>query len=121
MYRAIFGIVKKGKRLDVAELKALYALIEPTLLKLKMKRLKAKDLDERLIEAFPFFYEYFALHSEKPDSYWENLNGSFPEKKADREYRKAFRETWKALYPSAKKLTPEEKAAKAAAKAAAKK
>jgi len=99
MYRAVFGILKKGKELDAAELKALYALMEPTLKKLKMKRISPKELDKRLIEAFPLFYEFFAIHSEKPDSYWESIDGSFPEKKAEKALRKAFRETWKKLYP----------------------
>ncbi len=103
MYRAVFGWIKKGNIPTEPELKALYALMEPTIKALKMKRVPPKDLDMRLVEAFPAFYEYFAIRSQKPDSYWENLNGSFPEKKAEKSLRKAFRETWKALYPPKKK------------------
>ena len=53
MYRTVFGWIKKGGKPDEAGLKALYALMEPTLRTLKMKRLTTKNLDDRLVSAFP--------------------------------------------------------------------
>jgi len=103
MYRTVFGWIKKGGKPDEAGLKALYALMEPTLRTLKMKRLTTKNLDDRLVSAFPVFYEYFALVSSQPAQYWQRLDNSFPEKKAERDMRKSFRALWKELYPPAPK------------------
>lgn len=106
MYKTVFGWIKKGGKPDEAGLRALYALMEPTLRSLKMKRLSPKGLDDRLCAAFPLFYEYFALVSAQPASYWQNLDGSFPEKKAERDLRREFKALWKELYPPKPKAAP---------------
>ncbi len=99
MYREIFGYIKRGGKVDEAMLKALYALMEPTLKSLRMKRVPASDIDDRLVEAFPAFYEYYALWSSSPPHFWEAPAGGLPEFKALREMKKNLRAVWKELYP----------------------
>jgi hypothetical protein len=113
MYKVVFGWLKKGGIPTGAELKALLALMEPVLKQMKIKRPPINELDERLIQLFGPVYEYYALYSTKPESFWKGLGRDFTEVKALTNYRNEARALCKSLYPPKPKGEKKPKKAKA--------
>lgn len=103
MEKAVFGWILAGGKLDQAGREALYALMKPTITRLKFKRLAPKHIDQRLDKAFPAFYEYYSLYTSKKPSFWTGAPGGLPEFKALRDLKADFRKIWKDLYPPAEK------------------
>jgi hypothetical protein len=113
MYKVVFGWLKKGGIPTGAELKALYALMEPILKQMKIKRPPISELDDRLIQLFNPVYEYHALYSTKSEEYWKGLDRGFTEVKALRQYRQEAVALRKSLYPPKPKGEKKEKKPKA--------
>ena len=99
MYKPVFGWLKKGGVPTGPELKALLALMEPIMKEMKVRRPPLKELDDRLVQLYKPVYEYWALKSSRPESFWKGLEGSFTEVKALRRYRKEAKALVDELYP----------------------